>query len=247
MFNWWTFVFEIINFAVVVFILYRLLFKPVREILAKREEAIELSRSEIEKGKRDVQNLKVELDGRLKELEEIKRATIEEARVEALKNRERILNETKIEVDRERERMRRQIENERNKLYEEIKEKSIDISAELSERIISSVVDKGMNETLVDRVLEKIRDLPEGEKTKIVDPSKKICLLQVTSSHPLPEGSIAKIKNTVGSAFNCIPDIQYHEVPELICGVLIRINSKIFDSTIKGNIDRIVNELKEQV
>ncbi len=247
MFNWWTFIFEIINFIVVVYILYRLLFKPVREVIAKREEQTLRLKKEIDREKDEIGLMKAEISKRMEELDEQKRTIAEEIRTEALKERETMLQKAREEIDMEREKLRRQIDEERSKLYEEIKAKAIEISADLSSRLISSIMDRHINEGMVDQVLDEIRHISDEEKAKIVDPSRKVCTVEVASPYPLGGDTMKRIKDVVTDKFQCIPTMEYHTLPELIGGIIIRINSRIFDGTIKGNLERIVSDLKERI
>ncbi|HHN65335.1 MAG TPA: hypothetical protein ENK09_08260, partial [Nitrospirae bacterium] len=68
MFNWWTFFFQIINFVVVVYILYRVLFRPVRDMILKRRTEIERSRADIEKERSEAEALKKEFEEKLREV-----------------------------------------------------------------------------------------------------------------------------------------------------------------------------------
>jgi F-type H+-transporting ATPase subunit b len=244
MFNWWTFAFEIINFIVVVYILYRLLFRPVRDVIIKRREEIEQSKTEIAEGKEEAERLKAEFEERLRELHELKESALEEARAEALKERERILDETKEEIERAREKLKRQIEEERKRLYEEIMEKGVDIATELSGRIISSVMDRELNEALVRKVIERISSLTEEEKAELLDARGEVCRIHISSPYPLSENQMERIEASVADLLNCRIESTFSEAPELIGGLLIRINGKVFDGTIKGNIVRITEELK---
>jgi len=244
MFNWWTFAFEIINFIVVVYILYRLLFRPVRDVIIKRREEIEQSKTEIAEGKEEAERLKAEFEERLRELHELKESALEEARAEALKERERILDETKEEIERAREKLKRQIEEERKRLYEEIMEKGVDIATELSGRIISSVMDRELNEALVRKVIERISSLTEEEKAELLDARGEVCRIHISSPYPLSENQMERIEASVADLLNCRIESTFSEAPELIGGLLIRINGKDFDGTIKGNIVRITEELK---
>jgi F-type H+-transporting ATPase subunit b len=246
MFNWWTFAFEIINFIIVIFILYRLLFRPIRDMILKRKEEIEQSKTEIEKGREDVENLKNELEGRLKELDMVKKTVIEEARIEALKERERILKDTKKEMEREREKLRKLLDDERKKLFEEVKGKSIEISTELSGKIMASIMDTVLNEALVNKTLNTVKALNREERDEIKGDSDG-CVLQVSSAHPLSEETKNRIIKTVEEVFGCKVKPHYNTLPHLIGGVMIRINSKVFDGTIRGNIERIGNSLKEKL
>ena len=60
-FNIWTFLLQTINFIVLLFILKRLLFKPVREILQKRRDLVRESLEKVELTQKEAQALKEEI------------------------------------------------------------------------------------------------------------------------------------------------------------------------------------------
>ena len=56
-FDIWTFLFQVINFLVLLFILKRVLYKPIREIIEKRRSLIRQRIDEAEKTKKEALEL----------------------------------------------------------------------------------------------------------------------------------------------------------------------------------------------
>jgi len=63
--NWSTFVLEIINFLVLVWILKRFLYKPVLKVIAKRRAAIEKTLTEARDKEKAAEELKTRYEGRV--------------------------------------------------------------------------------------------------------------------------------------------------------------------------------------
>ena len=64
--SWSTFVLEIINFLVLVWILKRFLYKPVMDVIARRREEIEKTRAEAAQLQTDAQNLQQQYEERVR-------------------------------------------------------------------------------------------------------------------------------------------------------------------------------------
>ncbi|MHB1418322.1 MAG: F0F1 ATP synthase subunit B [Bacillota bacterium] len=66
-FNVWTFLWQVLNLLVVIGILYKLLFKPVGQVLADREKKIESSIADAVKNKEEAASLQVKYQTMLQE------------------------------------------------------------------------------------------------------------------------------------------------------------------------------------
>ena len=88
-FDIWTFTFQIINFVVLLFILKRLLYKPIREILRKRRELVEKIIEDAEKTKKEALELKAEHLREMDRFGELRARMVEEMNVEVLEEKKR--------------------------------------------------------------------------------------------------------------------------------------------------------------
>ncbi len=240
MFNWWTFLFEVINLLVVVFILYRLLFRPVREVIQRRRAEVHASQQQIQTAKEELERQREQLKQKLAELETLKKRTIEEARTEALKQRQMLQRETEKQLQADRERFNRFMEEERRRLLEEVKQEGLEMSLELSSNLLRSVVDDVINGAIVRRALRQIEDEIKEDALQYSEG----CEVSVTSAFPLPEDLRQELEALFDKG-RC--KILYNESPELIGGIVIRVDSRVFDSSIRGNLQRLSRLLRERI
>jgi len=243
MFNWWTFIFQIINFAVVAFLLYRLLFKPVKEIIQKRQEKLQEEKDALEKEKSTIEEIKKELDERLNKLEELRKSMLEEARAEAQLERKRLLEETSKEIESKWKGFEKQLEEKRIKLEEEIKKDAIELTKELSTGLLGSLWNELLDENSVRKTLQEIKSLSTDEIKEILT-GYKDCIVEVSSASELSEQIKKEITDTIESVFGCHTSISYRVAPECIGGLLLRINGRVFDGTVTGNIQRATEALE---
>jgi F-type H+-transporting ATPase subunit b len=97
-FDIWTFLFQIINFVVLLFILKRLLYKPIREIMEKRRGLIEKTVEDAERAKKEALELKEKHQEELKNLSELRIQMLEKVKEEAETERKKVMSEAEKEA-----------------------------------------------------------------------------------------------------------------------------------------------------
>jgi F-type H+-transporting ATPase subunit b len=151
--DWRLLVAQLINFLILVFILYKFLYKPVINLLDSRKE-------KIEKGLRDAEKLGEELE-KTKELQarEIKKAKQEAMAIidEAQKTAEAARQETKVKTKAEVEKLitaaKNQIMQEKEKMFGEIKAEAASLIIAVAEKVVGKTFDAKMQQKLIEESL----------------------------------------------------------------------------------------------
>lgn len=148
--DWRLLIAQLVNFLILVFVLYKFLYKPVLNLLDNRKE-------KIEKGLRDAEKLGEELE-KTKELQrkEIQKAR-EEGRVmieEAQAAAERAGQEIKIKAKTEVEKLigaaKTQIIQEKEKMLQEIKNQTATLVIAAVEKVVGKNFDNKMQQKLIE-------------------------------------------------------------------------------------------------
>src|SRR3990172_3257094 len=140
--DWRLLIAQIINFTVLLFVLYRFLYRPILSVLEKRRERIEKSLEEA-----------VRVDAESKRLESLKIQKVEEAKREAAKVMEETsvkaeqakqatLERTKLESEKIVTRAREQIASERESIFKEVQAEAADLVIEATEKVLREKLDK---------------------------------------------------------------------------------------------------------
>ncbi|TNF35871.1 MAG: F0F1 ATP synthase subunit B, partial [Gammaproteobacteria bacterium] len=101
--SWSTFILEIINFLVLVWILKRFLYRPVLNILEKRRQAIAQTLEDAEDQKTQATALEQQYQGRIKTWEQEKQQARDALKQELLSEKNRLLQQLQQELDNERQ------------------------------------------------------------------------------------------------------------------------------------------------
>ena len=153
---------NILNLLILAAVLTWLLHKPVRKFMAKRTERIT---SQIEAAALEAQKaeeLRAEYELKLAEIASEREEILDKARKLAGENSKQILAAAKAEAQSIQERATAEIEHERENVRAQMKQVIIEVSTEMTEKILQASV----NEQIYERMFEQT--LSEMEQTKWV-------------------------------------------------------------------------------
>lgn len=149
-----------INIFILFFALSYLLFNPARDFLEKRRQKIAGELADAAENKKTAQELKAEYESRLKEVNKEADAILAEARKKAMMKEADILDEARAEAARIIERANRQVELERKKALDDMKQEIISIASLMAGKVVAGSMDVKMQDSLIDETLKEM-----GEST----------------------------------------------------------------------------------
>lgn len=137
-----------------------LLFNPVRDMLEKRRAKIVGDLSDAAKDKEDAAALKAEYEKRLKEVSAEASVILEDARKKAKITESEILAEARAEAARIVERGHREVELERKKALDEMKQEIVSIASLMAGKAVAASMDVKIQDSLIEETLKEM-----GEST----------------------------------------------------------------------------------
>lgn len=155
-------IFELVLTAVAVFLLFMalsyILFDPVRDMLKKRQEMVQETKDTANKEKEDALSLKAEYEARLKSVEAEAEEILSQARKRALKNERVILDEAKEEAARIIANANVQIELEKKKAMDDLKQEVISIATMMAGKVVAASMDEKLSNQLIEDTLKEMGD-----------------------------------------------------------------------------------------
>lgn len=149
-----------INIFILFFALSYLLFNPVRDMLEKRKQRIEGDLKNAADDKEAAQRMKEEYEARLQEVNKEAEVILEDARKRAKQREAEIIAEAREEANRIVERGNREIELERKKALDDMKEQIISIASAMAGKVVAASIDTTVQDALIDETLKEM-----GEST----------------------------------------------------------------------------------
>lgn len=235
-----TFVFEIINFLVLVFLLQRIVYRPLqrglaerRKVLADREVAAELTKTE-------ALALQQTCEARGRELDDLREEVLREAAEKAAEERARMLEQAREDAAAERARAQRLLDMEREAALGWIREMAVERSTELAGRLLMRLAPEAVQRALVDMLLDAIRQKPEVfqseiQKAKAGTPSE----VEIVWAKIPKDTEIARVREVLAelSPKGSSPlRFSLREDASLMEGAVLRIGFHVFDASIAGQL-----------
>ncbi|MSP12757.1 MAG: ATP synthase F0 subunit B [Chloroflexi bacterium] len=146
---------QIINFAVLLFLLQRLLYKPLMNTMAARRQRIEESLEEADRVRQQAATAQKEYDGQLEKARREGQEAIARATTASKKVEEEILADAQKQKEAIIQSGREQIEQERARALAELQEQVVDLSIAAARKVVGTNLDDQTHRKLIRDFLSK--------------------------------------------------------------------------------------------
>ena len=152
----WDFVWRIINFGILVFLLYKVGKKPFKEFLFSRKEKIETAIIEAENALKLAEDRKKEYEEKLKNLEKEKEKILEQFKKEGEIEKEKIIAQAEEKAKKIIEQAKVSAEQEIEKEKELIKLETVNKVIKLAEDLIKKNITKDDHDKIIQKSIERM-------------------------------------------------------------------------------------------
>ena len=143
-------------FVLLVLVLSRTAWQPLMQAVDERERAIKHARSSAETAHLDAEKMKAELEARLTDFKAELGRRMDEARISAAKEKDLIIEEARRSAGLIVAASRQEIESQKADAVRELKNKVVELSLTVSERILMHQLDHRANTDLASRYLAEL-------------------------------------------------------------------------------------------
>lgn len=242
-FNIWTLLFQIINFVVLLYILRRILYKPIREIIEKRRGLIAKTVEDAEKTKKEALALKEKNQKELNKVKELQSQMLEQTREEALKDRSKLLDEANKEAAKINEKEKALIDAEKIRIELELKNKTLEMVSVFASNLLKDISDEELHRSIFRKLLKENGKIV-SDISKIKE-KEEILNIDLFTAYPLPMDDVKTFKETLESQLAKKIKMNTTVDKTLIAGVRIKAYDMIYDSSLAGQINALASQLKE--
>ena len=152
----WTFVAQICNLFIQVYLIKRFLFKPVNEMLEKRKALADAQIREAEKAKADADAIKTEYEQNMKEAKEKANEILTTAQRTAALQSEEVLKEAASQAAALKSKAESDIAQEKRKAVNEIKDEIGGMAVEIAGKVIEREISEEDHTKLIDEFIANV-------------------------------------------------------------------------------------------
>lgn len=153
--DWKLLIAQIVNFAILFFLLKKFLFRPILGLLEKRREKIEKSLKDVERIEKELATIREKREEILKTANQKAEEILREAKEIVESQKINILADTKKQTEKMLEEARASIEKEKDRLVDEAREDLAELVLLATEKVLREKLDEEKDGELVREVLSK--------------------------------------------------------------------------------------------
>lgn len=221
--DWWTLGLQAFNFLVLVWLLWRFLFKPVRRVIENRRQLAEQAFDEADAAKAaaeaEAERLRATQAGLVQERQE----TINALHAEMASERTALLDAAREDAKKLLDDARAHIADERRQALKEMKRELAETAAELAAALLRNVDASALEHAVLGKAKAGLRDLAEPESERLRrDLASGDGTVTVVTATPLDDAMQGAwrgmLEETLGSAIA----VAFAVEPAILGGVELR-------------------------
>ena len=236
--SWTTFVLELINFLVLVWVLKRLFYAPVKRAIAARRVAVEKTLRDAESSKREAHELQSRYEGRLREWELEKERQKEEFRKELSEERAKQLKVTESLVAEEREKILalQQKQDAERRLSEE--REAMKQALVFASRVLKDVACQELEAKIVDLIAKQLSsDGTDGLPFAATKSWDHGAAVRVRSAYALTAAQRQTLGALLSNKLGADSPIEFGVDGNLLAGLEITLGSHVVRANLRDELD----------
>ena len=156
--EWKVIIAQIINFSLLLAILYFFLYKPILNVLEKRRKKIKKSLKEADAINKRMENVRLEIEEKIIKSEKEATQVIKNTKIQMDKDRERIRREAIAEAGKIKKEAKEAIRQEKKALISEAKKELGELVITLSEKVIKKNLQDTDQEKLDQELMKSVKN-----------------------------------------------------------------------------------------
>lgn len=219
-----TFLMEVANFLILVWIMNRLFYKPVQAIIAKRQAAMEEMRSEAEQMRTVATELERAYQGRLASWDAEKAELRRQLQAEIAIERQRLTAGLDTELAEMRDKARVTEERQVEELVRVSEERAIANAGSFASRLLARIANQDLGEQLMEMLLDDLAGLHDEQRRSIVEAlGREEAVVRVASAHTLSDTVAERFQERFQAIFPTAQHFRFTVNEALLAG--IRVNT----------------------
>jgi F-type H+-transporting ATPase subunit b len=235
--DWTTFILEIINFLVLLWLLKRLLYKPVLNVIARRKAEIEKRVADSLALRQEAESLRAQYERRIIEWEQERTAARSRLLEDIGMERARLTAALRASLDQERDKQRALEERRLNELAGQAEETAVAQGVKFATLLLSRLASAELEAQLVRVLLEDLHKLPEAQRTAIRSAASETAMpITVTSAYPLMQAGRNRLTEFFAELLGRPASFVWRQDPELKAGVRLSLGFWVLSATLQDEL-----------
>ena len=241
--DWWTLAFQTVNVLVLIWIFGRFFFRPVADIVVKRQEEANKLLADAAAARQQAADARADADKMRAEIGAERDRLIAEARKSAQMEKENLLAQTSQEIAKLRSEAKAAIAQDRSAAEQAIITRASELSVEIAQRLLGRLPSEIALSAFLDGLCQKVRAMPSEARESFTSATAADHTIEVVTATPLSKEETGHVRDALKTAFGSELPFEFRADATLIAGIELHSPHTIVRNSWRADLDRIREEL----
>ena len=233
------FIFQVLNFSIVLVLLYAWAYKPIINMLKKRQETIAKSLEDARVASEARENAEEEARQILAKAQTEAAEKVREATERAEEAAKGVRAEAESEAAKARETALAEAEQERNRILADMRGQVAALAMAAAQKLVGEALDEQRQHALIDEFFSGVK---AGEVVVLEDTGLSGASAEIVSALPLTDEEQATVRQDITSKLGS-QTVTFRVDPNILGGLVIKVGDKVVDGSVAGQLETLRQSL----
>lgn len=220
--DWTTIALQLVNFIALMWLLKRLLYRPVLNVIAQRQAAIDQAQDTARDTQARAEALQASLKQQADELQQHRADELARMAAEVAQERQRRLAELDNELQKERARQNELVAAQLRNATAQAQDAADRLAYDAVGQLLGRLAGPALDDALLDLLLQDLPQLPADQHAALKQAAQAPnAQLEVDSVHPLSATQLSRLQAALATITGIALEPRWRTDPALIAGVRV--------------------------
>lgn len=242
--DWFTVFAQLLNFIILLGLLRWLLYKPILQVMAKRQAQLTEQWQTATDLQAQAQAALSQYRHQEREIQEQRASLLAEARAAADEERQRQLLTLREDIQAQREAWEADLQQEQNAFFHTLRHQVLQQVMAIAKQALRDLANQDLEQQMVARFCRQIQQLSPAQRQQIQTLGAQPETILVRTAFPLDDADQQTLRQTLTTELHLnSPQIIFTTVPELGCGVTVKLAGQEIVWSLEQYLDQLEQEL----
>jgi F-type H+-transporting ATPase subunit b len=241
--DWWTLALQTVNVLILIWILARFFFRPVVNIVAKRQEEANKLLADAAAARQQAAEARADADKVRAEIGAERDRLIAEARTSAQMEKSKLQANSSQEIAKLRSEAEAAIALDRIAAERAIIARASELSLEIAQRLLGRLPPEITLSAFLDGLCRELRALSSEARESLTSATAADHAVAVVTAAPLSEMDAGRVRDALKATFGSELAFEFRADPAVLAGIELHGRNTIVRNSWRGDLDRVRLEL----
>ena len=241
--DWWTLALQTVNVLILILILGRFFFRPVMDIVVKRQQEANKLLSDAARARQQAADTSAAADKARAEIAAKRQRLVAEAQDAARTERQNLIAQASQEIAKLRSEAEVTTARDRAAAKKAIIDHASELSVDIAQRLLKRLPRQVVFHAFIDEICREVRALSSEAREDLASAAATDHPIEVVAATPLSGEESQYLGAALNEAFGRELSVAFRSDPAIIAGIELRGKNTIIRNSWRAALDRIRQEL----